>query len=48
MKLAHTGKIGIFYDPLLKEGSFKASHLEQIRAAAPESYIERCYLLSKT
>ena len=37
MKQAHTNKIGIFYDPIIKEDSFNGSHLEQIRAAAPEA-----------
>ncbi len=39
MKQVHTNKIGIFYDPLIREGSFNEHHLEQIRAAAPESEI---------
>ena len=39
MKQAHTNKIGIFYDPIIKEDSFNDSHLEQIRAAAPEADI---------
>ena len=39
MKQTHTNKIGIFYDPLIKEGSFNDRHLEQIRAAAPEAEI---------
>ena len=39
MKPPYTNKIGIFYDFLIKEGSFNDSHLEQIRAAAPEADI---------
>ena len=39
MKQTHTNKIGIFYDPLIKEGSFNDRHLEQISAAAPEADI---------
>jgi phosphoglycerate dehydrogenase-like enzyme len=37
MKQVHTNKIGIFYDPLINEGSFNDRHLEQIRAAAPHA-----------
>ena len=39
MKQAHTKKIGIFYDPLINEDSLNDSHMEQIRAAAPEADI---------
>ena len=39
MKQAHTGKIGIFYDPLINEESFNDGHLKQIRAAAPHADI---------
>lgn len=35
MTQVHTNKIGIFYDPLIREDSFNDRHLEQIRAAAP-------------
>ena len=39
MKQVNTNKIGIFYDPLINEGSFNDRHLEQIREAAPHADI---------
>lgn len=39
MKQRHTNKIGIFYGPIVNEGSFNDRHMEQIRAAAPEADI---------
>ncbi len=39
MKQTHTNKIGIFYDPLINEDSLNDSHMEKIRAAAPEADI---------